>query len=819
MGWYNPPTGGGGGVTSWSAGPTGFTPSSPTTGAVVLGGTLNIASGGTNGSATPTSGAVAYGTGTAYAFTTAGTAGQYLQSTGSGAPTWATVSGGTGSPAYYGLFVSTANQPNGGTATANLTSFDTTPLNNGVSVVSSNQITFANAGQYAITAELNITNSVGSNPTVYMWLAQNGTNITNSTQDTQFQGGAGAVQLVSFSWIVNANAGDYVQVYWSCSATTVSLAYAAASGSPTKPASPSALVSTYSLPQIGLGYAGLTSTTSTLIGTGSKTFTVNLPSTSDAYVVGSRVRVAYSVTPANFMEGVITAYSGTSLTVNVDSTGGSGTFASWNFSIAGIQGNAGLTVGTTTVSGGTSTRVLYDNAGVIGEYASIPIANGGTGATTASAGFNALSPITSTGDLIIGNGVNSATRLAIGTNAYVLTSNGTTATWAAVPGASLTVGTTAISGGTSGRVLYDNAGVVGELANTGTGNNVLATSPTLVTPALGTPTSGTLTNCTGLPYGGLTNVTVVPQGRLTLVTGTPVMTSAQTAKTTIYYTPYVGALIPIYNGTAWTLAQMSSDLSNITTNSATGNAGPAAVTTNSNYDLFVWSNGGTLTLTRGPAWTSDTARGTGAGTTQIAMQNGIWTNAVAITNGPSANQGTYVGTVRSDGSSQLNWTATPSAAAGGAEAKLHVFNAYNRVMFTGLSLDNTGSWTYATATWRSLDNSTANRISYIDGLAELTINASLQGGVNQTAGGLYHFGINRDSTTATPTLETISQIGATNGTAVCQTYFAPSLGYHYLQAMEASGSALSTTVYGLVSMGFSGSNTTQGEQFAATMII
>lgn len=37
------------------------------------------------------------------------------------------------------------------------------------------------------------------------------------------------------------------------------------------------------------------------------------------------------------------------------------------------------------------------------------------------------------------------------------------------------------------------------VTNTGTGNNVLATSPTLVTPILGTPTSGTLTNCTGLP--------------------------------------------------------------------------------------------------------------------------------------------------------------------------------------------------------------------------------------------------------------------------------------------------------------------------------
>ena len=64
----------------------------------------------------------------------------------------------------------------------------------------------------------------------------------------------------------------------------------------------------------------------------------------------------------------------------------------------------------------------------------VAIVNGGTGQTTASAGFNALSPITTTGDLILGNGTNSATRLGIGTNGYVLTSNGTTASWAAATG-------------------------------------------------------------------------------------------------------------------------------------------------------------------------------------------------------------------------------------------------------------------------------------------------------------------------------------------------------------------------------------------------
>jgi len=66
----------------------------------------------------------------------------------------------------------------------------------------------------------------------------------------------------------------------------------------------------------------------------------------------------------------------------------------------------------------------------------LPIASGGTGQTSASAAFNALSPITTTGDLILGNGSNSATRLGIGSNGYVLTSNGTTASWQAASGVS-----------------------------------------------------------------------------------------------------------------------------------------------------------------------------------------------------------------------------------------------------------------------------------------------------------------------------------------------------------------------------------------------
>jgi hypothetical protein len=59
--------------------------------------------------------------------------------------------------------------------------------------------------------------------------------------------------------------------------------------------------------------------------------------------------------------------------------------------------------------------------------------------------------------------------------------------------------TTYLSSLTLGTVLPVASGGTGVTSSTGSGNVVLSTSPTLVTPILGTPTSGTLTNATGLP--------------------------------------------------------------------------------------------------------------------------------------------------------------------------------------------------------------------------------------------------------------------------------------------------------------------------------
>ena len=105
----------------------------------------------------------------------------------------------------------------------------------------------------------------------------------------------------------------------------------------------------------------------------------------------------------------------------------------------------------------------------------------------------------STGSIITAGGVGVAKNLYVGVNANVAGTLGVTgvATFSAAPiYSSLTASSAVATDASKGLV---------SVTNTGTGNNVLATSPTLVTPNLGTPTSGILTNCTGINYDGFKN--------------------------------------------------------------------------------------------------------------------------------------------------------------------------------------------------------------------------------------------------------------------------------------------------------------------------
>ena len=73
-------------------------------------------------------------------------------------------------------------------------------------------------------------------------------------------------------------------------------------------------------------------------------------------------------------------------------------------------------------------------------------------------------------------------------------------------GSGITVGTTTITSGTSGRIAYNNAGVYGELATSGSGNVALVTSPVFVTPTLG---AATATSINGVTIPSATDTTAL----------------------------------------------------------------------------------------------------------------------------------------------------------------------------------------------------------------------------------------------------------------------------------------------------------------------
>lgn len=284
-----------------------------------------------------------------------------------------------------------------------------------------------------------------------------------------------------------------------------------------------------------------------------------------------------------------------------------------------------------------------------------------------------------------------------------------------------------------------------------------------------------------------------PQGRLTLESGVPVMATTQSAKTTLYYTPYVGNQLPIHDGTNM-IPTAFAEISVETTDTAKN---PAAIGANKVNDWFVWNDGGTIRLSHGPDWTNDTTRSAGTALTRV---NGVLLNAVAITNGPGAERGTYVGTTRSDGSGQLNWILG-SAANGGGMAVLNVWNAYNRVDVTTSVVDTIGSWTYTSSTARASENSTSNRVWFVSGLAEDGVYAAFSQRIATATvyGAFGRIGIGLDSTSSYEfhALAVSPASGVIyNAPLIVQGAVSPQLGTHYLQALESGDGSNSTTFLG-----------------------
>jgi hypothetical protein len=166
--------------------------------------------------------------------------------------------------------------------------------------------------------------------------------------------------------------------------------------------------------------------------TGTTTQTVLLPVTS-TLVLGQSYMIVNNSTQAVTVQSsggntLQAMAANTQLVATCISLSGTGT-ASWSWQSSYLAGGSVTSVGLTvpaifSVSGSpvTSSGTLA----VTYSGTALPIANGGTGQTTATAAFDALSPLTTQGDVLYYNGTHNV-RLGPGTNGQFLTSGGAAA--------------------------------------------------------------------------------------------------------------------------------------------------------------------------------------------------------------------------------------------------------------------------------------------------------------------------------------------------------------------------------------------------------
>lgn len=280
----------------------------------------------------------------------------------------------------------------------------------------------------------------------------------------------------------------------------------------------------------GPAYGG-TSVTSLLIGTGSKVFTTQAGL---AYVAGSRVRAASGAAPTvDWMEGVVTSYSGTTLTVTVDLIGGSGTHVDWSISIAGARGADGAGVPpNVTAHGNLGAAATFDYlAGAQPDH---------SGTLNAACTFTFSNPAASgkLSILTLHLSVDASGPWAVTVPAAVVNKAGIEAFLSAVPAlGSVITPFVSIDGGTSWAAIFDTTPGLTAVLAASSGQNIASALTGAAAPTAGN-VFATIADVTGVG-GGLGGAKVYHSTTQSQATGTAVTFDSEEWDTASYHNPAV----------------------------------------------------------------------------------------------------------------------------------------------------------------------------------------------------------------------------------------------------------------------------------------
>ena len=481
----------GAGVSSFSAGTTGFTPNFASTGAIVLGGTLNVANGGTG--ATTLTGYV-YGNGIS-----AMTASTTIPTTAlSGTVTNAQIA--NPQVTYNGVTVALG-------ASGTITATATNPLTVSTGLQLNSGTTYDGSVARTISIDSTVATLTGTQTLTNKSISGSTNTFTNIPNSG----------LTNSSITINGNVvslgGSTTVTASTTNALTIGTGLSGTSFNGSSPVT------------IAIANSGVTAGTygsSSVI----PVLTVNAQGQVTSISTQASNAPAYQGTwNANTNSPTLTSSVGTSGYYYVVTTAGNTTLngvSGWNigdwaiFSNGAWQKIPGSTTEsftnliTTNLQIGGLTGFVYANnttgyataattAQLLSLLGTTPVANGGTGLTSLTAG-----------SLVYGNGTSAYNTLAIGTNGQILTSSGTAPQWSTLSG----VAVTTFSGGTTG------------LTPATATSGAITLGGTLV---VGNGGTGVVT-LTGLAYGnGTSAFTAATAAQVVSVIGTTAVTNATNA--------------------------------------------------------------------------------------------------------------------------------------------------------------------------------------------------------------------------------------------------------------------------------------------------
>jgi len=155
---------------------------------------------------------------------------------------WSPAAALTGSIGYWGSFYDTSDQFSAGSTAANLITVNSSdPESNGIAIVDGSKLTFTNAGVYNIQFSAQFVKTDSGNDDVDIWIKKNGTNIPYTNSFATLIGNNGKL-IAAWNFLVSVNSNDYVQFYWHSSDVNSSLKHIDAQTNPTRPDSPSIIL-------------------------------------------------------------------------------------------------------------------------------------------------------------------------------------------------------------------------------------------------------------------------------------------------------------------------------------------------------------------------------------------------------------------------------------------------------------------------------------------------------------------------------------------------------------------------------------------------